>query len=264
MKFVKVLYKFQREELNTIVDGVLLENYADIETFMKEVEYAEEMVITKFVKSKESNDRYNHIVSGFRPLERSIANLAIARGKMKGENPLYLLGESTKSFLKTVCKVMEYSGSVFLNPSGTVCSINKDMEILEESEFTGFPNPPKFNIKKGSKVINLENDFELEQDAINYMNENFNYNYSHILDMKTYDDKDFIKVFGQFAEQGGEYVYVYTTGMDYKQMYQYAKCAIQSGLKKFIFDFNSGMDKNINEFVSWLSERAEVQILKQY
>lgn len=263
MKSAKVLYKFERSEMNSVVDGILIENSMDIDLLQKELEQAEHTVLVKIVKSKETVDRINHVVNGFRPFEKSIAKYAIHQSRMLGNNPLYNLGLSTEKILDTVRKVLENYGNVFINTSGAFCNIGDNMEILETSEFISFPNPPKYFIQDGSKVINLENDFELEDDAVSYMSKNFNQKFSYIKDMRILESGDFLKIFTEFKEKGGDTVYVYTTGMDYEQMYEYSKHAVNCGLKKFIFDFNAGLDENINIFIKWLTERAEVTILNQ-
>lgn len=259
MKRVRVKYLNQNAE----AEGLLFENVGDLKLLREELTKAEEGVMMKFIKSGESYDRLNHIVSGFQPLERSIANLAILKRMISGINPIYNLGICSEEYLNTLRSQLVKGRTVFMNKNGGLCPVEGTLEILEIIEDSAiFKKYPKYYIGKAPKVINLENDFEIESVARDYMRKTFgDSHYAHITDMKTLSEREFNKIFKEFVEKGGEYVYVYTTGLDYEQMYEYSKYALQNGIRKFIFDFNCGIDKDIQKFVDWLSERAKVEVI---
>jgi len=260
MKKVKVRYINLGIENDEVVEGILFEDISDIKLIRKELDRAERGVMVKFIKSGETENRLDHIISGFRPLEKSIAKLAITYSNTRQQNPIYLLGECSEMYLKTLTSQLIKGEQMFMNAVGGLCPVEGSLEIVEMEDFTEFPNPPKYYISNNSEVINLENDFELEKTACEYMNKNFK-GYSYITDMKSYSDRDFEGVFKKFKEQGGTKVYVYTTGIDHEQMYEYSKHALKAGLKDFIFDFNCGMDDKITTFVEWLEQRGNVKLL---
>lgn len=259
MKKVKVEYILG----GAISDGVLFETLNDALLVRKELDKAEHGVMVKFVKSKESDDRIGHIVNGFQPLEKSIATLAMTYGATTNTKAIYNLGRSANVYMDTLISMLGNGRTVFMNPAGGLCPVQGTLKILESEDIEVFPTEAKYYIGKNSKVINLENDFELENEATDYMRTNFK-SYSYIKDMKVLTDTQFLNIFNEFVAQGGDTVYVYTTGVDYEQMYEYSRYALQSGLKNFIFDFNSGIGKDINRFIDWLSERANVKILNEY
>ena len=138
------------------------------------------------------------------------------------------------------------------------------LEILEvlEDNLTKIEAEASYSVRKDSKVINLENDWCLEDEAISFMNKRFgHYKYSYIKDLRTTSEGSYKSIFKKFKEQGGEYVYVYTTGIDVEQMYKYSLHALTAGLKNFIFQFTAGLDEDIQKFIDWLSARAKVEII---
>jgi hypothetical protein len=257
MKKVRVKYIMQNAEAT----GLLLEA-SDLKVLSAKLKESELGVMKKFIKSGESVGRLDHIVYGFQPIEKAIALLACTKANVLGTNPIYMLGDCSEAFLNTALTMIARQGSVFMNSSGGLCPVDGTLEILEVLEETNdFEKQVKFWMGKNSKVINLENDFEIERASREYMRNRFGENYAYIVDMKALPEREFIKIFTNFVEEGGKYVYVYTTGIDVEQMYEYSKYALQSGLRDFIFDFNCGIDKNIQKFIDWLSERANVEII---
>lgn len=263
MKKVKVKYI----HTNDIDEGILFESLDDIKYLRPALKKAEAGVLTKFVKSGESPDRLNHIVWGFKPLEKCIANLSILHGSCYDVNTIYTLGNSSEVYIRTLSSQLEKGTQVFQNSNGGLCPVKGSLEIVEilENELTELEEEASYKIGENSKVINLENDWCLEDNAINFMEKRFGAykTFSYIKDLKATRKHQYQNIFKQFKQQGGEYVYVYTTGIDVEQMYEYSMYALDAGLNNFIFDFNKGLDKEINKFIDWLSQRANVEILNK-
>lgn len=262
MKKVKVKYINQ----NSVDEGILFESLDDVKYLDKPLKRAEKGVLTKFVKSGESMDRLDHVIPGFKPLEKAIACLAVTNSNFFGLDAVYLLPNSSKTYIDSLTSMLVRGYQVFQNRSGGLCPVEGTLEILEviEDYLTEIKEDASYKIAENSKVINLENDWELENKSVDYMNERFTpWSYSYIKDLKTVTESQYKRIFKKFKEQGGEYVYVYTTGIDVEQMYEYSIHALDAGLSKFIFDFNKGLDKEINKFIDWLSQRAEVEVLNK-
>lgn len=115
-----------------------------------------------------------------------------------------------------------------------------------------------YHIAVDCKHINLENDDTLEQHTIEYMRKlgyKSHKEFSYICDLHQYNQSELTEIFNKFVKCGGEEVYVYTTGTNVQQMYDYSKAALDAGIRIFKFEFNSGTDESIEEFIKWL--RAE-------
>lgn len=254
-------------------DGVLIETLEDIKLLEQEYNRAEERVIKKFVTSGEPSRRYDHVISGLRPTEQPLAILAVAYGTMHEKNPIYMLPSAKAAALKTATSTLLRQGAVFMNEKGSftpIMSENREtgepenyLEIIEERDFDNFEHKVRHRIQDGTKYLNLENDWELERAAIKWL-EQKDRKFSYITELSTLHlEYELPRMFEQFVEKGGTHIYVYTTGQNYAQMYDYSKVAIRAGIKDFVFDFNAGMDMNINEFVDWLKQRANVEILNK-
>lgn len=267
---VKYLYLKNKSEEDSTAEGVLIESLEDVEVLAAEFERAENRVITKFVTSGEGPNRYDHVLFGLRPTEKPLATLAVVYGGLQEKNPIYMLPIAKEMALNSVRSTLISSGPVFMNANGGFTpTMNKNnegewedyLEIIEEREFDTFENKVKYRIDKNTKYLNLENDWELERDAVKWLRDNDS-NYSYITELSTlhlvYQLPSLMK---EFVENGGTHIYVYTTGQNHKQMYDYSKVAIKAGIKNFVFDFNSGMDDNINEFIAWLKPKANVEVL---
>ncbi len=253
--------KYHISEDTTI--GTLIETIEDVNEFTKVVKAAEKGVLMKFVKSGEPDDRLNHVSLGMRPIERALGNLALAKAHIKGDSAIYHLGDCKDIYLTGLLSMVSRGCKVFINPNGGFCPVEGTMDIVSIEEVEYVANNAKPYISKyGTKVINLENDVDLENAAVDYMkNVLKEYNYSFIKELRLYSTDQLKRAFKAFVDAGGEIVYVYTTGRDVEQMYEYSTCAFESGLRKFIFQFNSGMDEDIKRFVDWLGQRADVKVV---
>jgi hypothetical protein len=271
MKNVRVRYPHHTDKNDDTSDGVLIETMEDVKALAAEFERAENRVITKFVNSGEPSRRYDHVVNGLRPSEKPLAHLAIAYGAIHEKNPIYMLPVAKQKALASVTSALISSGGpVFMNPKGGFCPVmfaNKKgeveafLEIVEEKEFETFDDIVKYKIPENTTYLNLENDWEMERASYEWISKK-DENFSYITELSTlhleYQLPGLIK---KFVKNGGTHIYVYTTGQNYKQMYDYSKVAIQAGIKNFVFDFNSGWDDNINDFIAWLQPKANVEIL---
>jgi hypothetical protein len=142
---------------------------------------------------------------------------------MYGQDSVYLLDGCSQTYIDSLSKQLIQGRQVFQNKAGGLCPVEGSLEIFEvlEDNVQTIDDNPVYRIKEGSKVINLENDWEVEDASFKYMNERFGrFNYSYITDLKTLHDRQYKEIFNKFIKQGGEYVYVYTTGSDVEQMYE--------------------------------------------
>ena len=254
MKRATVKYH-QRDDKATI--GTLIESIEDLKEFQVLIESAAHNTSVKFIKSGEPPERLNHVSGSLRGIEKGIGALALNKGWMEENSPILHLGYASQMMITSILCFVAKGESVFVNEKGGICPMDSleliGVEIVE-AIFT-----PQPTLRSG-KVINLENDPELEMPAWNFMeNELKDKNFSYITELRLYDGKRLERTFKKFMEGGGDTIYVYTTGQDVDQMYEYSQAGLSAGIRKFIFQFKFGTDPNIDRFLEWLGHRANVQ-----
>lgn len=242
-----------------VSDGFLYENFFILRTLEDVVEYAEHVgkalseQITTMLKSGVPKDRWDHLMK--KDDAGGVLSHAWAKCYVEGKNPLiescYLLDNKIKTFMGAILK----GRIILVNKVGGYRYMVEDYTIIKEWVYT----PDKtYRIVEGSKYINLENDAELEVVVKDYLKSKTPYSY--ILNLRDFSKDSLIDVFDEFKEQGGEVVYVYTTGTDIPQMYEYMEAALKVGLRSFEFEFNSGMSPEILEFKDHWQELVDLEI----
>lgn len=255
MKSVKVVYPYGKQEPQS---GILIENLDDLKELKSLVDISANHTATKFVKSGEPPSRLDHVVCSLKGIERALGAVAVTQADIKDTNPIFCLGSASTMMLKTVSDYILQGKTVFINKMGGCCSVEDYLTIVEVNEYEAvFTLQPTL---RSGKVINLENDPELEIPAWNFMeNELKDKNFSYITELRLYDGKRLERTFKKFMDGGGDTIYVYTTGQDVDQMYEYSQAGLSAGIRKFIFQFKFGTDPNIDRFLEWLGHRANVQ-----
>ncbi len=185
--------------------------------------------------------------------------------KLQGGNPVFQVGQFFGDHCRALYKsVIEDEGVVAINSKGGYFPISKEsFENTEATEVDGIELVDRRVkvIKENTKVLNLENDPELEVDAVAYM-ESVDPNYSYICNMRSFSFDDMVEVFEEFIAKGGDYVYLYTTGMDVKQMYEYTGAMKKAGIMKikFYWTADNGIDQR--EFVQEsIDDGYDVEVL---
>ena len=74
--------------------------------------------------------------------------------------------------------------------------------------------------------------------------------YSYVLNLYSFSQEELRAIFEEFKQEGGEILYVYTTGLNVPQMYAYTEAAMKAGIKNFEFDFNSGINDDIKTYLT--------------
>ena len=259
MKYIKV--KYINIPNSEIREGLWIETPEDLTELKALLLRAANSAARKLIASGESEDRFDHVLNGLRPIEKALCNLAVMQAKFTGDNAIFHLCNVREQHLSTVASILIKSEKgAFVNENGGVTPIDGHLEIVETSEYTG-EEKVKPTIKENTKVINLENDLYVEGKANDFMRGKLNdKNFSYITEIRMYNEWRLLYAFQAFIKAGGELVYVYTTGRDVDQMYQYSESALTAGLKKFAFQFVHGTDPKIDRFLEWLGARAEVTV----
>lgn len=228
---------------------LLLENFSELTEYMEFTSGRVVAQITRLLKSKVGPERWDHMITALQKVAFWQRLSCIARHMAKAHCLKWMVSFS-KSILNMADKIAK-GQKLLVNPLGGYCSMGDDVVILSETAFeTAFQLT--YTINKNTQYINLENDPELEERTRQYLGER-DPNYSHILNLHKFSKKDLVSVFTEFKENGGSIVHVYTTGTNVPQMYEYFEAAKEAGLNDFVFEFNSGTENGIDDFIKHIT-----------
>ena len=182
------------------------------------------------------------------------------------QNPLLGLSQSIKQLQESIIDCV-LKGEVLINISGGYCPVDERQEITNIRNFDYCEQ--NCLIRENTKYLNLENDSKLESDAIGFL-KTVDDNYSYLLNLRNYSNKTLENIISRFYENGGKYIYVYTTGSDIEQMESYINCAINAHIKNektrfsdkplFIFEFSGTVDKELSDFMYDLEIKGDIGI----
>jgi len=212
--------------------------------------------LTSVFKSKVDPSRWDHLIT------KDLAGSMLAGGwidaSVNGGNPLLKMAEHLKSKELNFIKLIEEGEIILVNRVGGYCTFREDYyTILEERKVDV---PKHYIIKENTKYINLENDPQLEKHSIEYL-KTVDPNYSYITNLSVHTFEDLIDIFCEFVEAGGDTIYVYTTGMNIEQMYEYTEAAALAGISNIEFEFNAGISNEIQAFLDDATSPFNVKII---
>lgn len=233
---------------------IMLESLEDFYKYSKTFQLKAEEFICKIIKSSLPVDRWDHVWDESE--EGSLFSAAINKCKIVGGSPLVEYSLLLDKKIKAILFSMIEGHTILINKVGGWMPLSDDAQVIkteeyiQEREFT-------HHIPDNTRYINLENDPVLEQHTKDYLSLR-DENYSYILNLRRYSHEELVNVFTEFKEKGGHTVYVYTTGSDVQQMYDYSESAIAAGIRNFIFEFNSEVTDQIHHFLDYIESQATV------
>lgn len=254
------------------ISGILLENCEDFLEYTKFAEKEIELGIRSVFKSPEPVERWDHICRD-PSLFSGIFCLSYLDAKFNGGNPLLKIDNVIDRKYQAIIKCLLEGDRVIMNKVGGWCPTGKHPVTIHENKdyepilYYYIPKVIKENVKGGmipahlnttTKWINLENDPDTCKYTFQNLKELDRY-FSSIRNMIHWRKEDFEKVFKEFKENGGEGLWLYTTGQDVEQMYLYTDTAIECGINKFIFNFNAGESKNILDFINVYNDNVSIE-----
>ena len=236
---------------NEICENILLSTYEDVLEYQQLLVNNTNNTFHKVVTSKIPLTRWDHY--GWDYKYGNSFNLAVQKCKIFGGRPIMEFDKITNEKCVSILSCIHKGQSVVINKVGGWCPVTGSIhKILEINDYI-----PKSDrqavIKDNTKYINLENDPKLEGRTIEYLSA-LDKNYSYILRLVEYSKEELINIFKEFITKGGEIVYVYTTGSNVGQMWEYSEAIIGSGLKTVAFEFNWGYNEQHKDVVEYLTE----------
>lgn len=241
MKKAKVKCQYQG-----VSTRYLIENFDDLYNYIEILNQSADNALIKTIKGSENLSEMENGI---------IMHAAL---KNKNENPIYHLDGVVKDKIEKFITYLTLNKKILINDAGGFCFLDDKLEVLKVWTEQSNIKEDNYCIVEGAKVINLENDPELEQHSIDYMESDFG-KYSYITNLRLFDKEDLIKVFKEFLASGGEILYIYTTGQDVGQMYQYTGAAIEAGIKEMVLEFNSGINSKHEEYLTHFKNKINIQ-----
>jgi hypothetical protein len=229
---------------------VLIENIQDVKEYAEEIENLTTNAIGRIMSSNISMERFDHYLSKTNQGD-GILLTSFLQCKIKGGNPLIESGSILHQKILSITTSVMDGEKIIVNPSGGYTTLPDDWDYIPVDK----PEQPVYyHIAEKPSLINLENDPELEEWTKKYFESN-NLELSFVKELRKHDLEDLTEIFKEFKLKGGYGLYVYTTGLDIPQMYEYCDAACDAGLTKIVIDLNAGEeDEHIDLFNSFKDE----------
>lgn len=242
-------------------DVLLLQNMSDFDEFEQLTHDANEDEIVFALKTKVPQSGWDHLFNG----GYGCMTVGVTQANVLGGNAIINSVIHMESKLNTIKRLIEHGDTVVVNHRGGYFPVydSLEIEIVEMKEYIQ-DKTQYVDIPFDTIIMNLENDLDLEPQAIKYM-EKHDPNYSSIRKLRSFSQQDLVLIFTKFKDNGGEVAYIYTTGTDVSQMRTYTRALMVAGINKIRFEFNAGITPEIKEFIESLKlYDIDVELIDQW
>ena len=234
---------------------ILLESIEDLTEYSEYIQGKLDKTIKRLLKSNIPKEKWDHHLN-IDNRGDVIFSGALMLAKIRETSPVLESPKMALEMVNNMRKLIMGGDKVIINKNGGYCELTPFHKIEECEDFVPEDNKIYY-VGKNTKVINFENDPELETRVKEYFSEQNDDNPSYILNLREFTQEDIENVLDEFHKNGGEQVYIYTTGLDTEQMWMYSQAIINSNIEHVVFEFNSGTTKEILEVVEFLKENVE-------
>lgn len=247
------------------VEMYLIENDDDASEYFRFNNNMAAKCFDHVLKHRLPIEKFDHMGWGYGTVESSIMMLALHRakhnkidvdrqGRSIWNNPLYQIFPAAAEKEFSIRKFYNEHGAILVNKSGGFMPLGRDQyTILETYDTVIHSKAPEDELNEGNKWIVLENDYSLPVESRKFL-EKMDPNFSIVFDLRGHKEDRLVKTFEYFKKHGGEVVFVYTTGLDVEQMYEYVRCMKKADLNTLKFYFNTGRNPDIDKFLEWAKE----------
>lgn len=230
MKTVTVADPLQGEYQMT-----LIEDLDDVRQYANILNDDVEDTLHRIVSSKVNPDRWDHMIT--KDEGGTVLAASLIKAEAQGTNPLFEALPLADSKIRSILKFITDGEKVLVNNVGGYCPLDKSFHTIVCERPYKQSSPKSYVIRTETKYINLENDPLVEQHTIQYL-DLVDPNYSYVTNLWKFNKDQLVDIFTKFKDNGGTTVYVYTTGLDVPQMYEYSEAIIEAGIPNVEFDFN--------------------------
>ena len=196
--------EYQHVHSNNILNGVLIENEDDIEQYSNIIKYYGQRTVKKFLRSGVPPESFDHIIGGFQPHEKQFGQLAYRRASVNGKNPIAEVDPVLYQYLKSLKNVVSNYDRAIINENGGIHIVTPDLITINKIYHDKWQksNINNYRILENTQVINLENDYFLEDKSKRYIEKILeDNNFSFIKELSLFETKDLEKVFQEFKEK---------------------------------------------------------------
>lgn len=229
---------------------MLISNIDDLIEYKEVVGEALSNSITNVLRSNVAPEKWDHLLWG-----KNLGDSSLLAGlldcNINGGNPLFRSGEIVDQKMINMLTHLNKGEQVLANYNGGYCFYNEESMSMKPDDT--YVEPVNYKLADECSYINLENDPELEEHTKQWFY-NRNMRVSYVVNLRRMIGADLIKIFKRFQMKGGHTVYVYTTGLDIPEMYEYSDNIIASGIKNVIFEFNAGITDEHKDVINYLEE----------
>lgn len=233
-------------------EWLLIENINDLFSYTITLKNKVEYQTKRLILSQASVDRWDHMLTN--NSEGAIFSASIIKATHFGGSPLKELDLLFSDKIKNMLQELKKGKILLVNSVGGYCTIKNDDIINVEKEEVLPIEVKTYQVKQGTKYINIENDDKLEKDVEQYLSKR-DPNFSYVLNLYTFNQEELLAVFNNFKSQGGEILYVYTTGIDLSQMKLYIEVAILAGIKKIELKIKNGINEQHTKILNSFSQK---------
>jgi hypothetical protein len=253
-------------------EAYLIENPADLDEYGRYVMDVAERAFKKVLHSTIPLEKFDHIIPFQPSVEKGLMTMALVRSKTNDvgiqrgrsllNNPIHQIIPSATEKIEAMRLCIQRGETLIVNENGGFMPHNDsdidilnvyDQEIMEKTE-------RKSVIQDDTQWLVLENDLVLPKESAEFLKRT-DPKFSAIYDLRGYGPEQFRKLLETFKQKGGHTVFVYTTGLDVQQMYEYTDALAKAGLKKLLFYFNSGVDSSISEYLQYAKKKMDVTVV---
>jgi len=244
--------------LGKVVPYMMIDSLGDLPHYFEHVSEQCVQHFTKIVKSDIPQEKWDHCLGGSQGA--SIFGHAVMQSKFNQKNPIYNLDSAIHRKYNAFANFLAKGQPILINKAGGYCPfIDGEHELVYQKPYSlDEEKHQNIVIKKQTKYINLENDPILESHTISYLSK-IDPNYSHITNLRSFDIEELIEAFIRFKDNGGTTVYIYTTGTDIEQMYNYSEAICRAQLAHVEFEFNAGYRSEFDGVIDVL-EREQIKV----
>lgn len=243
----KIKVKFYNEEC----DYTLIETFDDVMDYLGIVHQNVGETVHNLLTKDLDVQNWDHLVYSMD--KGGVLTAAVGVAKLRGTNPLFEIDGLVQTKLINMMKLINAGEKVIVNKNGGYCNLSPKLHtVLSISDHADEAEETVF-IKNNTAYINLENDPVLEKRTIQYLSEK-DPNFSYVLRLRDHDVSALTEIFKKFKINGGRVVYVYTTGIDINQMYEYSDAMIAAGIKEIELELNAGKTNEHDEVIAYLKK----------
>ena len=182
-------------------------------------------------------DRWDHLSPrrGFPVLAHAVSKLKFADTPI---SPAMALGEAMGEYRNSLFNHVMDGNRVLVNKVGgwQILHAKDEHKVIERKPYD-IRNRRLEPLHHGEpKVVCLENDPKPEKHAIERMRKEWD-GYVVILCLREYDTHELEQTLSDLNAKGVNDVYVYTTGGDVPQMYEYLDALVAAGMRRLFMEF---------------------------